>query len=489
MVKFGLKGNAGDQAKETENKALQKRNFIQTIKYGLTTPIPEDFNKKTAMREVLAITWPAMMESFLLHLVSMVNTMMVGDLGTWAIASVGYCSQPRFLLLAVFQAFNTGSTALIARSKGAQNTEDANIIMHQSILLSFLVSVLFAVFGFIFSEPMVKFMGADTEQTIRASTQYMQILMLTFPANAISLAITAVLRGIGKTRISMVYNIISNVVNMCVGFVVIYGRFGFPKLGVAGAAVGMGIGQIVAMVIAIVTVVRGADILRFSTSMLFKIHMRILKGVINIGTPAMVEQLFMRLGQIIFAKVVASLGVDAYATHQIANNILSMTMMNGMAFGVAATTLLGQSIGKDRPDTGKAYVQLCRRYAMFFSIFLACCLIFLGKPLMRMFTDEIAVITQGAWLLKIIAVIQPLQSSQQVLSGALRGAGDTKAVAMCTFLGLILVRPAIAFSSVYWLNMGLFGVWLSLMCDQVMRSCYTMWRFASDKWKLIRVYK
>lgn len=470
-------------------EAPVKRNFIQTIKYGLSTPWPEDLEKKQCRKDVLTIAWPAMMESFLLHLVSMVNTAMVGSLGTWAIASVGYCTQPRFLLMAVFQAFNTGSTALIARSKGAKNDEDANIIMHQSIMFSLLMSIALAVLGSIFAEPMVKFMGADTPETIKASTEYMKILMMTFPFNAISLAITAVLRGIGRTRISMIYNIVANLINMCVGFVFIQGRFGMPALGVSGAALGMAAGQVVAAIIALCTVIRGADMLKFRFSKLFVVNSRTLKGVINIGTPAMIEQFFMRLGQLIFAKVVASLGVQAYATHQIANNILSMTMMNGMAFGVSATSLLGQAMGRGRPDIGKAQIQLCRRYAMIFSIILACWMIFFGKAMMGMFTDEIEVIEMGAPLLVAVAFIQPLQSSQQVLSGALRGAGDTKAVAMCTFLGLVVVRPLIALPAVYLMDLGLAGVWGSLIFDQVMRSGYTMWRFASDKWKTIKVYK
>ncbi len=487
MSSIKPKGAPNIQGEPTGEPPQKKVGFIRQIKNGLTSPMPDDLSKKEISARVVAIAWPAMLESFLLHLASMVNTMMVGNIGNWAIASIGYCTQPRFLLLAVFQAFNTGSTALIARAKGSKNPEEANTIMHQSVLLSLGVSILFALFGYIFATPMVKFMGAETEQTIVGATQYMQLLMLSFPANALSLAITAVLRGIGKTRVSMVYNVTSNVINVVVGFLFIPGRFGLPKLEVLGAALGMALGQVVAMFIALFVIIRGTDMLKLRLRLLFKINPDVLRRVIKIGTPSMLEQFFMRVGQIMFSKVVASLGTDAFATHQIANNILSMTMMNGQSFGISATSLLGQSLGYKRPDHGKACVQLCRRYAMIISLTMAAGMFFFGKFLTGMYTDDPNVIIEGAMLLKIVAVIQPLQSSQQVLSGALRGAGDTKAVAMCTFLGIVLVRPLIAMTLVYGVKIGLVGVWLALVCDQTMRSCYTMWRFASDRWKYLKV--
>ena len=466
-----------------------KRGFIKQLMAGLSTPKPDDLPSKEITQKVIAIAWPAMLESFLLHLVSMVNTMMVGGLGTWAIASIGYCQQPRMLLLAVFQAFNTGSTAMVARAKGAGNIEDANKIMHQSIMFSLSLSFIFAIVGYFFSESLVRFMGASEDITIAAGTQYMRMTMLSFPANALTLAITAVLRGIGKTRASMVYNVTANVINIIVGYFLISGNMGAPRLEVLGAATGMVSGQLVATAIALFTIIRGSDMLKLRLKYIFKFDRVLFGGVIRIGTPAMLEQLFMRFGQTMFTKVVAGLGTDAYATHQIANNILSMTMMNGQAFGVSATSLAGQSLGKKRADHAKAYVQICRRYAMFISLGLAAGLVFFGGFFTGMYTTEAAVIAQGAMLLKMVAIIQPLQSSQQVLSGALRGAGDTKAVALCTFLGIVVVRPIFSYIMVYWFNWGLVGVWLSLISDQSIRSCYTMWRFASDRWKNYDVTK
>lgn len=470
------------------DKPPAKKGFLKGILEGLETPVPDDLPAKEISSKVVAIAWPALVESFLIQLVSMVNTMMVGSVGTAAIAAIGYVTQPRFLILAVFQAFNTGSTALIARAKGAGNDDDANTIMHQSLLLSFVASIVLGFIGYIFATPMVVFMGASEPETIAGATLYMRVLMLTFPANAITLAVTACLRGIGRTKVSMTYNITANVVNVIVGYVFINGHFGMPALGIMGAALGMAAGQIVSLLIALYAIIGGSDMLKLEFKRLFQIKPRILKGVLNIGSPAMLEQLFMRSGQIMFSKVVASLGTQAYATHIIANNIYSMSMMIGQSFGISATSLIGQSLGKKRPDHGKAYVQKCRRYSMISSMLLAGSFFFFGRQLVAMYTTDAAVIAQGALLLKIVALIQPLQSSQMVLSGALRGAGDTKAVAVSTFTGIVIVRPIVAYVMVFMVGAGLNGIWLALVLDQTIRSSYTMWRFASDKWKDVKVY-
>jgi len=451
------------------------------------TPFPEDFSHREGRAAVIAIAWPTLLEVFLIQLAGMVNTMMVGGLGPWAIASVGYCNQPRMLLASVFQAFNTGSTALIARAKGAENHEEANAVMHQALMFSMCVSAALAVAGYINARTMVMLMGASEEATITGSAQYFRVIMLTFPAHAFTLAVTASLRGIGRTRVTMIYNATANVLNVIIGFLLIRGRFGFPALGVRGAAIGLGTGQVVSMAIAFISIYQGAEILKFSFIRVKRFDISLLRRVIKIGIPAMFEQLCIRGGNIVFVRVVASLGTESFATHQILMNIHQMTFMNGQAFGVSASSLLGQSMGAKRPDRGKAQVQLCRRYSLFISITLALLLVTFGRQLISLYTDDAGIIAAGAALLWIVAVLQPFQSSQQVVAGALRGAGDTKAVAICIFIGLVVIRPVVSSALVFGAGLGLIGVWVALICDQGTRSLYTMLRFLSDKWKSIKV--
>src|SRR5690606_14154229 len=189
----------------------------------------------------------------------------------------------------------------------------------------------------------------------------------------------------------------------------------------------------------------------------FKPNFEAIKSIINIGIPAMVEQLVMRAGVIIYVRTVAGLGTVAYATHQIGMNIQAMSFMNGQAFAVSATSLVGQSVGKERADMAEAYTRRTRHLGMSFSILLGLAFYFLGEFIVSLYTNEAEVIVMGAQILKLVALVQPFQSSQFILAGALRGAGDTRATALITFLTVLLVRPTLAIVSINHLGWGLMG--------------------------------
>lgn len=195
----------------------------------------------------------------------------------------------------------------------------------------------------------------------------------------------------------------------------------------------------------------------------------------------------MVFGVIIYSKSVASLGTVAFATHQICMNIQAMSFMNGQAFAVSATSLVGQSLGKKRPDMAQAYSRRTRRLGMMISIILAAVFFFFGEQIVSLYSDDLDVIAQGAKILMLVALIQPLQSSQFILTGALRGAGDTRATAIITFITVLLVRPGLAIFCIYVLEWGLEGAWIALVADQSLRSILVLYRFNSGKWKSIKV--
>ena len=208
---------------------------------------------KPIHKTVLAIAAPAVAELVLTSATQIVDAIMVGRLGAYAISAVGITNQPRFIMLAVFVAFNVGATALVARFKGEENKKEADIVTAQAILLTALIGAVLTVPGVIFARQMVLFMGAEPDTT-EAAAGYFRILMAGFIPTVIPLAISALLRGAGNTRISMQYNIIANIVNIIFNYFFIYGKFGFPRLEVNGAAIATVIGNCTACTIALYTV-------------------------------------------------------------------------------------------------------------------------------------------------------------------------------------------------------------------------------------------
>lgn len=450
--------------------------------------LPEGITSRMLYSDVVRIAWPSLIELTLTQLTAMVDLMMVGRLGPWAITAVGLTVQPKFLLMTMFVAMNVGATALVAQYRGAGEPEKANDILRQGLLLSFILSLIASVLGYIYAEPLIRFMGAADAETLAGGTTYLQIQMIGFIPMALTSTITATLRGVGSTRVAMVYNLVSNVVNVILNYLLINGHLGFPRLELAGASLATILGQAVAFVLAMLVVRKGDHYLKLQFKKgCFKPNWKHLRNIFDIGIPAMVEQLVMRAGMIVYAKTVASLGTLVYATHQIGMNIQAMSFMTGQAFAVSATSLVGQSLGKKRPDMAGSYSNHTRRLGMITSLILAGSFFFFGRQIVMLYTDDPVIITQGARILKMVALIQPFQSSQFILAGALRGAGDTRATAVITFLTVLLVRPGLALLTINRFGWGLDGAWIALVADQLLRSLLVLIRYNSGKWKTSRV--
>ena len=204
--------NLDKQLQEEEQVRGVNRIALDSVEFGdesttverVSKRLPKGITSRMLYSDVVRIAWPSLVELTLTQLTSMVDLMMVGGLGPWAIASVGLTTQPKFLLMTMFIAMNVGATALVARYRGAGEPEKANEILRQALLLSFILSSIASVVGYIFSEDLVRFMGAAEEQTLIGGTTYLKIQFLGFVPMALTSTLTATLRGVGHTRIAMI---------------------------------------------------------------------------------------------------------------------------------------------------------------------------------------------------------------------------------------------------------------------------------------------
>jgi putative MATE family efflux protein len=449
--------------------------------------LPEGITSKMLSRDVIRIAWPSMAELILTQLSSMVDLMMVGQISPGALNAVGLATQPKFLVMTMFMAMNVGATAMVARHKGAGQQAKANLILRQAILLTFILSSIAAVIGYIYASPLIALMGATDAESLAGGEIYFKIQMVGVPFLALTSTITATLRGVGNSKTAMYYNVVSNVVNVIFNYFWLSGPFGFPRMEVAGASLATILGQTVAFVLAMIAVMGKKNYIRLVFREGFMPAWEAIASIVKIGLPSMLEQIIMRAGVIIYTRMVTGLGVIAFATHQICMNIQAFSFMNGQAFAVSATSLTGQSLGKKRVDMAEAYTRRTRRIGLLVSLFIAAISFFFGGELVKLYQSDPEIVATGAKLMMLVALVQPLQSSQFILSGALRGAGDTKAIAVITFITILLVRPGIAYIMIYGAKIGIFGAWVALVADQALRSAFVMLRYNSGKWKNIRI--
>jgi len=450
--------------------------------------LEEGLTNRMLYKDVIRIAWPSMIELLLTQLASMVDMMMVGKLGVNAIASVSLTNQPKFLLMTLVQSLGVGTTAMVARYKGAGKPEKANQVMRQSLMMVFFIGLLMSVIGYVFAVPMIQFMGGD-EETLADAVAYLRIQMIGFTPFAMTAIITASLRGAGDSKSAMTYNVVSNATNVLFNYMLIYGHFGMPRMEVAGASLATIIGQTVAFVIAVVTVMRKSDkkYLHLRLQDGFKPDRAIIGQVFSIGIPSMIENLIMRVGMIIFSKLVVSLGNVYFATHQVCMNIQSLSFMLGQAIAVSSTSLVGQSLGKKRPDMARHYSIRSASIGTACALFLAAIFAFFGKYIVKAYNDDATVMELGARIMLIVAFLQPFQCTQFVLAGSLRGAGDTRATAVITTITVVFVRAGLGYVFIKLLNLGLYGAWYAMAADQLMRTLLVSIRYLKGKWMFLRI--
>ena len=452
----------------------------------------EATSKADRRRLIFDLTWPALAENLLASLVSIVDMLMVSSLGAYAINAVGLVTQPRFVLLASFMALNVGSTAIVARFKGARDQENAHLVFNQSLLMTFGLTAVLCVSMLFLGEPLVRMLAGSniSEQTIQGALDYLRIQVVGFPTLSITFCINATLRGVGNTRASFYTNAASNLVNVFFNYCMIGGNLGFPAWGVAGASVATVIGQCAALCIAIYTVWRGREYISFKPSMLRRLDFGMINRVLKIGLPAFVEQVIMRTGMMLFTIIVTSLGDNAYASHMVAMNIQQLSFTTGMALGTAATTLVGQSLGRIRADLAKAYVKMTQNLNLIISCIVALFIFTCAEWITAFYSDDLEIIKLAAQMLRIIAIVNPISNARFVYVSALRGAGDSRFAAVITFVGVLLIRPVISYGLItpaLPFQIGLAGIWYGLSSDSVVCFILSLYRYGKGKWMSIRV--
>ncbi|MFA7167514.1 MAG: MATE family efflux transporter [Sphaerochaetaceae bacterium] len=435
------------------------------------------------VRRTMKMAWPAIIEQFLVSLVSFIDTVMVSVLGSYAIAAVGLCGQPRFITLIPFFGLNVAVSALVARRKGQGDRDSANRILLFSLKLAVLLTVIISVAGVAFADDMIRFAGSQPD-THPYAVAYFRIVVGGMAFNVFSLVINAAQRGAGNTMIAMKTNLTSNLINLVLNYCLIGGHFGFPALGVRGDAIATVSGSVVAMVMSFASIFRkdGFLYLFYGEKGKRKIDRFSLQSMWKVGSASLLEQMFLRIGFMTYAIIVAHLGTVAFAAHQIGMNIISLSFSLGNGLSIAAVALVGESLGKKRPDLARMYGRICQRFGLIFSLTIAACFLVAARDIFRLFSDEQVILDYGSSIMPIIAVIVILQIAQVIFSGCLRGAGDTKAVALISLISVTFIRPFSGWLFVYPLQAGLVGAWFGILVDQFMRFILTFTRYRSGKW-------
>lgn len=449
----------------------------QDISFFLEAKTSADVRKA-----IFKLALPAMLEFGLMMLVQMIDMIQVGSLGPWAIAATGLAAQPTMLIFSVFSALVVGTTALVARAAGAGNRDYACRVTRQSFIIVLIMGIIITVIGIPASGSIIKLMGADVD-TIEPGTIYMKIVIAGTVFTVGNMVLAASLRGVGDMVTPMISNIVANIINIFMNWVLINGKLGFPRLEVAGAAIATSFSRLIAFAITLHAVYARDKYIHISIHDSYRFEPDIIKSVLNIGIPAAIEQLIMRGGALLFARLIAGFGTIMFAAHQIAINIDGLGIVPAMAFQMAATTLVGQGIGAQKPELSEEAARQSTIISTIMMSLIGVIYFFLGKYAIGIFTKDAQVIALGRNALKILAFSQPFTAIYFVMAGALRGAGDTKYAMYASAIGMWAVRLGIGYILADLLNMALAGAWIAVTIDMAVRMVLVLKRFSSGVFK------
>ena len=440
---------------------------------------------RTLREEVTALAWPSLVENILQTMLGVVNMMMVGRLGPASIASIGVAQQIVFTLQVAYSGLAVGNTALVARSIGAKDPDQAQRIAKQSLVMGAVIAGVITVAGLAFADGAISLMGASPDMVELAVPYFRTVIcgslfmMVMFIGNG-------TLRGAGDTRLPMMITAVINLINLDVGYVLIFGKLGLPALGIDGAAIGNLAAQAVGSCIVLYVLFSGRSRVKLDWRGGWRLDPGLIKRLLNIGTPAAAEQIFMRLGMTTYSAMVISLGTLVYAAQQIIFTIVSFSFMPGFAFGVAATTMVGQNLGAKNPARADESGWEATRLGIMWMSLMGVGFFVLAEPLMGLFTSDARVVAYGAPCLRLVAWAQPLQAFSMVLAGALRGAGDTRWTMIITTGSIWLLRIPLSYLFGIVLNLGLIGVWMGNALDSMIRGLAVTWRYCTGRWQTIR---
>ncbi len=452
--------------------------------------------RRPAWRLVLGLAWPVLVQQFLILAVTLSDRLLAGrfqhlddpdQVATQAAQTTA--NYLAWFLSSYTVLVTVGGTALVAHFIGAGDRRGANRVMHQALLLGVvlgLVGSVLALVGLPTLVQLLRLQGATADFAVA----YLRPLFALLAFQVVEATGIACLAGAGDTRTGLCVLGGVALLNLPLAWAIFHGVGPLPGLGFTGIALGTGLSHVAGAVAVLVVLARGRAGLRLRWRQL-RPRRDLLRRLLRISVPAAADSLAVAVGQLWFLSVVNGLGDTAEAAHGIAIGWEALGYLSGAAFGTAAMTLIGQHLGAGRPaDASRsgwtAFILGGSMMAFMGGVFFV-----LAGPMFRLFcpgTGQEDIVKAGVPVLRLVAFAMPALASCIIFTSALRGAGDTRVPLAFNTLGFFGVRLPLAYLLTRpSLELGLFGAWLAMFADIVVRGLFFLSRFAGGRWQRVGV--
>lgn len=438
-------------------------------------------SKKLRQLGLFAVTWPIFVEQLSHILPGIVDTFMVSHLGDSAVAGLAVANQIVSFCIILFSFVGVGSAVVLTHYLGAGDRAGAARVAGTAIGLNFWLGAAISAVVAVCSEQLLRLLHLPSE-LLPYARPFLALMGGSLFLESLNIAFAAVLRAHGHTREAMLVAIGMNVLNLILNTLLIFGLCGFPKMGVVGAALSTVISRTLAC-IAIAWMVRRQLKLHLHLGMVSRFCRESIGRILRIGIPAAGEALCWHSSFMVITYFVGQMGVVSLATFSYAMQLSMIMMMLGLSIGIGTEIMIGHMIGAGEFD--QAYRQLLRslRVGLGVTIISTLIVVLLAPWLFGMFTDNAAIVSGGALLLRMSLLLEPGRTFNLVVINSLRATGDARFPVMMGAFSMWGVAVPLAWLLGLHLHWGLIGVWIAFTADEWVRGLTMYARWKSRVWE------
>jgi MATE family multidrug resistance protein len=422
----------------------------------------------------LKIAVPIMVGQVAHLLVALADNIMVGELGAAPLAAVSLGNALIFIALSIGIGFSFSITPLVAEADAKDDSEKVKSVFHLGFLLCLVLGILLTLLMFL-CEPIL-YMLDQPKEVVELAIPYMRWVALSLIPLMMFQAIKQFVDGLSKTMYSMIASIVANVINVLLNYLFIYGKFGFPRLEVEGAAIGTFISRIVMVMIVLLLLLSRKQFKKYFI-VLKSYSLDIITKLINLGFPTAL-QMFFEVGLFTAAIILSGrLGTNSQAANQIALNLSALTFMVGVGLGVTATIRIGNQKGLNQISELRRIAKSLFLLTFVIELAFAFCFLIFRHQLPQIYIDDINVIELAANILLIAAFFQLSDGFQVVMLGVLRGMQDVWVPSLICFVAYGLIGLPISYFLSQYLSYGLTGIWIGLFVSLTLSSLLMFIRY------------
>jgi putative MATE family efflux protein len=464
---------------------MRIRSFFSLFKLALSSE-QQDYTQGSIRRAVFLLAVPMILEMCMESVFAVVDIFFVGRLGkNEAVSTVVLTESVLTIVYSMAIGLSMAATAMVARRIGEKDPKAAAKAGMQAILLSFVVTAVVSITGFIFSREILQLMGASP-QTIEIGTNYTRIIFGGSIVIMLLFLINGIFRGAGDASMAMRSLWLANICNIILCPVLIYGAGPIPAFGITGAAMATTTGRGIGVLYQLYHLLNGKRVIKFKKEHLVP-DWPILKSISNIAWTGTAQFLIASASWMVLARIITEFGDSAVAGYGVAIRLIMFFLLPAWGLSNAAATLVGQNLGARQPDRAEKSVWRTAKYNTVFMIFVTFIFMVFAEPIVAFMNKDETVDTYAVLALRIVSLGYIFYGIGMVVTNAFNGAGDTKTPTLINIFGFWLFQIPLAYLLAIALKMGPKGVFIAIVATETCVTIAGIIIFRKGKWKEVKI--